>query len=109
EKLIGYLKLRTVSDAEQGKINTLIKNLGADRFDDRIKAGEELELFGPAAIGLLKTAEKDSDPEIGYQASRVLRRMEKIPHSSVAAAAVRAGVKTKPAGAASAPLGFLPL
>ena len=62
-KLIGYLKLRTVSDAEQGKIQGLIKKLGGDLFDDRIKAGEELELFGPAAIGLLKTAEKDLDAE----------------------------------------------
>jgi hypothetical protein len=109
EKLIGYLKLRTVSDAEQGKINTLIKKLGADLFVDRIKAGEELEIFGPAAIGLLRAAEKDSDPEIAHQAGRVLRRMEKIPHSAVAAAAVRAVVKTKPPGAAAALLGFLPL
>jgi hypothetical protein len=109
EKLIGYLKLRTVSDADQGKINGLIKKLGADQFTDRIKAGEELEFFGPAAIGLLKAAEKDPDPEVAYQATRVLKRMEKIPHSAVAAAAVRAVVKTKPPGAAAALLGFLPL
>lgn len=109
EKLIGYLKLRTVSEADQGKIQILIKRLGADRFNDRIQAGEELELFGPAAIGLLKTAEKDSDPEIAYQASRVLKRMEKIPHSAVAAAAVRALVKLKHPGSAAALLGFLPL
>ena len=108
-KLIGYLKLRTVSDADQGKIQTIIKKLGADLFDDRIKAGEELELFGPAAIGLLKTAEKDSDPEIAYQAGRVLKRMEKIPHAAVSAAAVRAVVKLKPPEAASALLAFLPL
>ncbi|HEY3787922.1 MAG TPA: PQQ-binding-like beta-propeller repeat protein [Urbifossiella sp.] len=108
-KLIGYLKLRTVSDAEQGKIQTLIKKLGDDLFDDRIKAGEELELFGPAAIGLLKAAEKNHDPEVAYQAGRVLRRMEKIPHSAVASAAVRAVVKLKPPEAAGALLGFLPL
>lgn len=108
-KLIGYLKLRTVSDAEQGKIQGLIKKLGGDLFDDRIKAGEQLELFGPAAIGLLKTAEKDPDAEIAYQAGRVLKRMEKIPHSAVSAAAVRAVVKLKPPEAASALLAFLPL
>jgi hypothetical protein len=108
-KLVGYLKMRTVSDVDQGTIQGLIKNLGADQFADRIKAGEELETFGPAAIGLLKSAEKDPDPEIGYQAGRVLRRMEKIPHSAVAAAAVRAVVKSKPPGAAGALLGFLPL
>ena len=108
-KLIGYLKLRTVSDVDQGKIQSIIKKLGGDLFDDRIKAGEELELFGPAAIGLLKTAEKDPDPEIAYQAGRVLKRMEKIPHAAVSAAAVRAVVKLKPPEAASALLAFLPL
>jgi hypothetical protein len=108
-KLIGYLKQRTVSDVDQGKIQGLIKKLGADLFDERIKAGEDLELFGPAAIGLLKSAEKDPDPEVAYQAARVLKRMEKIPHSAVAAAAVRAVVKLKPPEAAGALLGFLPL
>jgi hypothetical protein len=108
-KLIGYLKQRTVSDSEKGKIDTLIKELGADLFADRIKAGESLELFGSAAIGLLKAAEKNVDPEIAYQATRVLKRMETIPHSAIAAAAVRAVVKLKPPGAAAALLGFLPL
>lgn len=108
-KLIGYLKQRTVSDVDQGKIQGLIKKLGADLFDDRIKAGEDLEVFGSAAIGLLKAAEKDQDPEIAYQATRVLKRMEKIPHSAVAGAAVRAVVKLKPPDAAGALLGFLPL
>jgi hypothetical protein len=108
-KLIGYLKTRTVSDTDQGKIQGLIKKLGADHFDDRIKAGEDLEHFGPAAISLLKSAEKDADPEVAYQATRVLKRMEKIPHSAIAAAAVRAVVKLKPPDAAGALLGFLPL
>src|SRR5262249_28719165 len=108
-KLVGYLKMRTVSDVDQSKIQVLIRKLGADLFADRIKAGEELELFGAAAIGLLKNAEKDPDPEIAYQAGRVLKRMEKLPHSAVAAAAVRAVVKLKPPEAAGALLGFLPL
>jgi hypothetical protein len=109
EKLVGYIKLRTVSDADQGKIQTLIKKLGAEQFDDRIKAGEELENFGPAAIGLLKNAEKDADPEVAYQAGRVLKRMEKVPHGAAAAAAVRAVVKLKPPGASEALLAFLPM
>lgn len=109
DKLIGYLKQRTVSDSQKGKIDSLIKQLGSDQFADRIKAGETLEVFGPAAISLLKKAEKDPDPEVAYQAARVLRRMETIPHTAVAAAAVRAVVKLKPPGAAEALLGFLPL
>ncbi|MDB5311120.1 MAG: enzyme repeat protein [Gemmataceae bacterium] len=109
EKLVGYLKQRTVSDAEQGKIQELIKKFKADNFDERLTAAEHLELYGPAAIGPLKTAEKDSDPEVSYQAGRILKRLEKIPHSAAAAAAVRAVVRLKPPGAATALLGFLPL
>jgi hypothetical protein len=108
-KLVAYLKMRTASDADQGKIQGLIKKFHSDNFDERLKAGEELEQFGPSAIGLLKTAQKDNDPEVAYQAGRVLRRVEKIPHSAAAAAAVRAVVKLKPPGAAEALLGFLPL
>ncbi len=109
EKLLGYLKQRTLSDADQGKITGIIKRFGADDFDERVKAMDEIESFGPAAVGPLKAAESDPDPEIAYRARHSLKKMEKVPHSAVAAAAVRAIVKLKPAGAAAALIGFLPL
>ena len=110
-KLVGYLKQRTVSDTDQGKLQELIKKFGADRFDDRLAAAAEVETFGPAAIGPLKAIVRDEkgDPEISYRASLVLKKLENIPHGAVAAAAVRAVVKLKPPGAAEALLGFLPL
>jgi hypothetical protein len=108
-KLIGYLRQRTLSDADQGKITAIIKRFGADDFDDRVKATEEIEVFGPAALGPLKTAERDPDPEVAYRARLTLKRMEKVPHSAVAAAAVRAIAKLKPDGAAAALIGFLPV
>jgi hypothetical protein len=108
-KLVGYLRQRTVSDADRGKIGELIGRLGADRFDDRLAAAAELERYGPAAVGPLKAAEADPDPEVAYRAGQVLKRLETIPHGAVAAAAVRAVVRLKPPGAAAALLGFLPL
>lgn len=108
-QLVGYLKQRTLPDADQGKIQGLIKQFSADGFDVRLKASEELELYGPAAISPLKAAEKDSDPEVAYLASRTLKRLEQVPHAAAAAAAVRAVVKLKPPGAAEALLGFLPM
>ena len=54
EKLLNYLKQRTLSDADQGRINDIIERFGADDFDERVKATEEIEPFGPAAIGPLK-------------------------------------------------------
>src|SRR5581483_5932956 len=108
-KLIEYLRQRTLSDADRGKIGTIIQRFGADDFDERVKATEEVERFGPAAIGPLKAAEKNADPEIAYRAKIALKKMEKVPHSAVAGAAVRSIVKLKPEGAAGALIGFLPL
>lgn len=109
EPLLEYLKARTLTDVDQNKINEVIQKFGADDFETRVKATEEVERFGPAAIGPLKTAEKNSDPEIAYRAKQALRRMEKVPHTAVATAAVRAVVKLKPKDGASVLLGFLPL
>lgn len=108
-KLLDYLKQRTLTDADQSKIGEVIARFGADDFDDRVKATEEVEKFGSAAIGPLKAAEKHSDPEVAYRARTTLRRMEKVPHSQVAAAAVRSLAKLKPKEAAAALLGFLPM
>src|SRR5262249_24805235 len=47
--------------------------------------------------------------EIAYRAKLALKKMEKVPHAAVASAVVRAVVKLKPEGAATALIGFLPL
>ena len=107
--LIEYLKVRTLTDLDQSKIGDVIKKFGADDFDDRVRATEDVERFGPAAIGPLKAAERDPDPEVAYRARQALKRMEKVPHSQVAAAAVRAVVKLKPKEAAAVLIGFLPM
>ncbi len=108
-KLLEYLRQRTLSDADQGKINGIIARFGADSFEDRVKATDEVALFGPAAIGPLKKAEKDDDAEIAFRAQVALSRVEKVPHAAAAAAAVRAIVELKPKGAAGVLIGFLPL
>jgi hypothetical protein len=107
--LIEYLRARTLTDVDQNSIGVIIKKFGSDNFEERLKATEEVEKFGPAAIGPLKSAERDPDPEVAYRAHEALKRMEKVPHSQVAAAAVRALVKLKPKEAASVLLGFLPM
>jgi hypothetical protein len=107
--LIEYLKARTLTDVDQSSIGEIIKKFGSDDFEARLKATEEVEKFGPAAIGPLKSAERDADPEVAYRAHEALKRMEKVPHSQVAAAAVRALVKLRPKEAAAVLLGFLPM
>jgi hypothetical protein len=110
-KLVEYLRVRTLSDADQGKIAGIIKRFGADDFEERVKATEEIEAFGPAAIGPLRKIldDRNGDPEVIFRARVALRKLETVPHSAVAAAAVRAVVKLKPEGAAGALIGFLPV
>ena len=110
DSLLGYFRQRTVSDTDLVKIQSAIKRLGTDEFDDRLKAADQVELYGPAAIGPLRTAAQSAaDPEVAYRAMECLKRLEKVPHSTVAAAAVRALAKLKPDGTADVLLGFLPL
>jgi len=108
-KLLEYLEQRTLTDLDQGKLKDIIRNFGADRFEDRQKSSEEIERFGPAALGPLREAERDPDPEVAYRASEAVKKLNKVRHELVAAAAVRAVLQKKPPGAAKALLGFLPL
>jgi outer membrane protein assembly factor BamB len=108
-KLIEYLKQRTLTESEQGRIAEIIKRFGADDFDERVRATQEIESYGPAAIGPLKPAASDSDPEVAFRARQALKKVETVPHSAVASAAVKAVAKLKPDGAAAALIGFLPL
>lgn len=108
--LIAYLRQRTLSDADMSKIQSVIRRLGSDDFDERLRASLDAERFGPAAVAPLRAAaEGDPDPEVAYRAADCLRRVEKVPHAAVAAAAVRALTTSKPPGTAGALLGFLPL
>jgi hypothetical protein len=111
EKLLDYLRQRTLSDADQGRINEIIAKFGADDFDERVEATEYVQSFGPAAIGPLKKLlnQRDGDPEVMFRARIALKKLEKIPHSAVAAAAARAVAKLKPPGAAAVLIAFLPL
>ncbi len=111
--LVGYLKLRTTSEADQGKLAELIRQFAADKFEDRLAAAAAAEKLGPLAISPLRKAaenkDKAADPEVAYRAAIVLKKLQTVDHAKVAAAAVRGVAKLKPPGAAAALLGFLPL
>ena len=71
-----------------------IKRFGVDDFDERVRATEAIVSFGPAAIGPLRAASRDSDPEVAFRARQALKRLETVPHTAVAAAAVRAPMRS---------------
>jgi hypothetical protein len=108
-QLLAYLRQRTLSDTDTGRIRAVIRRFGGDDFDERVKATAEVERFGPAAVGLLSAAaQSDPDPEVSYRAGEALRRLEKVPHAAVSLAVTRALAKLDAPQTAAVLLGFLP-
>ncbi len=107
--LLEYISTRTLSDSDLTKIQGIIKRLGSDDFEERLKAANEVERYGPAAVGPLRAAFSDPDYEVAYRARECLKRLEKVSHADVAAAAVRALSKAKHPDAARILLAFLPM
>ena len=110
-KLVGYLKLRTLSDADIARMKEVIARFSSDDFELRLKAMQEIEKFGPAAVTPLRNAANDTtlDAEVAYRSGLALKKLEKVPHAEIAAAVVRTVVKLKPPEAAAALIGFFPL
>ena len=109
--LLKYLKERTLSDTELTKIQAVIKSLGSEDFDARLKATGELERMGPPAIAPLRLASKDDNnvAEVIFRTREILKRIEKVSHADVASAAIRALAKVKNSEIVPTLLGFMPL
>lgn len=107
--LLDYIRARTLTDAEHVKIGDVIAKFGDDDFEVREKALEAAVRFGPAAIGPLKAASANADPEVAYRAKLALRLVEKVPHTQVVIAAARTLAKVRNKEAAAVLLGYLPL
>jgi HEAT repeat protein len=106
--LLAYVKKRTLSPALRGRIDTLIKELGAEEFDDREKASEALLEIGVVARPQLRAAVKDSDPEVRRRARRALSGIGGgASDDSILPAASRVLASLKPPGALAALLDFL--
>ena len=122
--LLGYFRLRTLTENDRAKIDAIIARLGRDDFDERLAAQAELERLGPAAVTALRAAAAAAappaglagpggappDPEVAYRAGLVLSRLDKIPHAQTALAAARRLAAMPPApGTCGAVLDYLPL
>ncbi len=111
EGLLKYLKDRTLTDTELSKIQVVIKLLGNDDFEIRLKATSDLERMGLPAIKPLRLASKDNNysPEVIYRSESILKKIEKVPHTDVELAAIRALSKVKNPEIVPTLLGFIPL
>lgn len=69
------LALGAIQD-ETGRIEELIRQLGAEEYAVREKASEELRKIGRAAEGALRKAAESEDPEVQSRARDLLRALE---------------------------------
>jgi tetratricopeptide (TPR) repeat protein len=61
--------------ADDARISELIQRLGAEDFNDRERAQNELAELGLEAFDALHTAQNDNDPEISLRARHLVRSM----------------------------------
>jgi hypothetical protein len=111
KSLVDFFKNHTVTEADKAKINTLIKKLGDETFEEREAASEQVSKSGVPAIALLKAAmnAKDADPEIVRRCELALHIIEKVPTRSLAVAAARLLATRKEDGITEALINYLPL
>src|SRR4051812_11011244 len=62
--LLAFFRRRTLDEADAGRIRGLIRQLGADDFDDRESAAQAIRKVGVRAAPLLRAATHDPDVEI---------------------------------------------
>lgn len=66
----------TYAEDEPGSMALLIKQLGAENYDDREAALKALKAYGDEARPFLKKALESDDPEVRWRASRLLSGLD---------------------------------
>lgn len=74
------------------KVESLVKQLGAESFKEREAATEELKKIGRPAVPALEEALKSEDAEVRSRAEQILKEIKESP-----AASGRTGPRTEPA------------
>src|SRR5262249_14131830 len=106
--LIDVFRSRTLSAAEQTRLEALIRLLGADTYDERVKASKDLVAAGPRAASVLRPALTSSDAEVRRRAAWCLRQIDPKPEAELFLAAAALLAARKPAGIAQVLLAYLP-
>jgi len=106
--LLQFFKARTLTEAERATLADTIKKLGSDDFEEREQASADLARAGIAALPLLRTALRDTDPEVVRRAERALDTLDREHDPNRLLAASRVLLDRNPAGSIEVLLGYLP-
>lgn len=106
--LLEYLRKQTYPEADEKKMEVLLRDLGDDDFKTRESASAQLIGLGKSAIVGLKQAEKDNDPEVRRRAEDLRKKLEAKVEPAIQVATARLIAIQKPEKSAEVLIGFLP-
>ncbi len=106
--LLAFFRNRTIDGGDEGRLRTLIKQLGDDSFPVREQASRQLVSIGARARKALKEALESKDVEVARRAQDCLRMIEQGASTAVLGSAVRVLARHRPAGAVEVLLNYLP-
>jgi HEAT repeat protein len=95
-EIVAYLRSQVITDADRKRIQTLITQLGSNKFDLRNDAQVKLEAIGWPAISFLKNAAQSTDLEVRNRAEKSLATLMTGPGPYLSGAAVRLLVHFQP-------------
>jgi hypothetical protein len=107
--LRDLLQKQILGEKEQARARMLIQSLGAEKFQTRQNAENELIKMGPLVAPLLEAARHSTDPEVSSRAARCLQSLGKRPKSAVLAAALHVYMSLHDARAFDLLLAYLPV
>jgi HEAT repeat protein len=106
--LLGFFRKRTLSEADQQRYLSLVRQLGHPRYVKRRQAIKQLKELGSAALPFLRPALADRDEEIYMRAKWAMEFIENGPATTVPAAAVRVLLRRVPPEALETLLAYVP-
>ncbi|HBI45785.1 MAG TPA: hypothetical protein DDY78_23470 [Planctomycetales bacterium] len=104
--LLAFFRERTILVTDK-QINKIVRQLGADDFDEREIAFKALGKMGVHAASFLRAAKNDPDKEIAHRSEQLLKEIA-APTPLPAVAAARLVARRAPADAVAVLLAYLP-
>ncbi len=106
--LLSYFRKLSPTDRDRKLLAGLVRQLGADNYEDREKAQKALLDWHLAAVESLRLGVDDPDPELRRRVQECLEQIETGPREQLPIAAARLLAVRKPALAVSTLLDYLP-
>jgi hypothetical protein len=106
--LLAFFKSRTLTEADQRKVEAAVKQLSSDEFEEREKATQELMRRGRPALAALRKAAEGPDLEVARRALDCIAFIEDGPGAALPSSAARLVARRSPAGAVPVLLAYLP-